>query len=280
MPLHVDMHGGAWVAGFPEQNARWCQYLCEKTGAVVVSCSYRFAPRHPFPAAHDDVDDIVSWLVSHAGDLGADASLLTLGGSSAGGNLALSAAQSLQQQNGVLGPTRVKGYVGFYVPVNLRMGPEEKPRPPNYPARDPLAFMLPLYDAYARNNRQSNWDDPRLNTLTAEVNKLPKKMLFVVAGIDILAHEQLSFTRRLKEDAERQEVDDRYHVEVKVWDKGFHGWLECRCTSESDKNPEMANGNIVPSSVLERERMEAFNMSVGFIRCLHAEHGFVARTEL
>jgi acetyl esterase/lipase len=92
-PLHVDIHGGGFIGGIAEQNTRWCSYLSDSTGAIVVSLTYGIAPRYTFPAAHDDVDDLVAWILDHAEEeFGADSRLLTLGGASVGGNLALSAA--------------------------------------------------------------------------------------------------------------------------------------------------------------------------------------------
>jgi hypothetical protein len=58
-------------------------------------------------------------------------------------------------------------------------------------------------------------------------------MLFIVAGIDILMHEQLNFVERIRKEAEAEGDTDR-SAEARVWDKGFHGWLECRyCNSGS-----------------------------------------------
>jgi hypothetical protein len=63
-PLHMDIHGGGFIGGFPEHGARWCAMLSDQTGTVVISCSYRLAPRYIFPAAHDGIDNIVSWILS------------------------------------------------------------------------------------------------------------------------------------------------------------------------------------------------------------------------
>lgn len=227
-PLHIDIYGGGFIGGFPEQDARWCAYLSDHTGAVVVSVSYRTAPRYTFPAAHDDIDDIVSWLLSHASELNADPNLLTVGGSSVGGNLALSTSQFLYQRSQSQPNFPIaKGFVGFCPPVNFRLKPQEKPRPPTFPKTDPLSFLVPLFDAYAGPNRARDWNNPRLNNFIASKEVLPKDMLFVIAGIDILSHEQLTFVERMKRELEK-EGNTEQSVEAKVWDKGFHGWLECK----------------------------------------------------
>jgi acetyl esterase/lipase len=115
-PLHLDIHGGAFLGGVPEHEAGFCQLLSQRTGAVVVSTQYRYAPAHPFPAAIDDIDDVVRFLQRNAEKLwGADPELMTVGGFSAGGNLALAAAQ----QDGCWGDSKTafKGFVAFFAPV-------------------------------------------------------------------------------------------------------------------------------------------------------------------
>ncbi|KAL9580362.1 MAG: hypothetical protein Q9212_004543 [Teloschistes hypoglaucus] len=100
-PLHVDIHGGGFIGGIPEYDAPFCTQVAKTTGAVVVSVAYRFAPRYPYPAAHDDVEDAIVWLVKNAeGLLGADPELLTVSGSSAGGTLALGTALNLRKREG------------------------------------------------------------------------------------------------------------------------------------------------------------------------------------
>ncbi|MRU57175.1 alpha/beta hydrolase fold domain-containing protein, partial [Staphylococcus aureus] len=93
-PLHVDIHGGAFLGGQPENFASFDDRIARETGAVVVSITYRYAPENTFPAAIDDVDRTLAWLRHNAESRwGADPKLMTISGSSAGGNLALAAMQ-------------------------------------------------------------------------------------------------------------------------------------------------------------------------------------------
>lgn len=55
-PIHLDIHGGAFMGGLPENEAAFCLRLSQATGAVVVSTQYRSPPRHVFPAAHEDIE--------------------------------------------------------------------------------------------------------------------------------------------------------------------------------------------------------------------------------
>ncbi|KAL8819987.1 MAG: hypothetical protein Q9223_001692 [Gallowayella weberi] len=116
-PLHIDVHAGGFVGGIPEADAPFCTQVAESTGAVVIAVTYRFAPRHPFPAAPDDIADALAWLVRHAGaEFGADAKIITLSGFSAGGTVGLGGTLGSKDGNGT---NIVKGAVTFYSPVRL-----------------------------------------------------------------------------------------------------------------------------------------------------------------
>jgi acetyl esterase/lipase len=119
-PLHLDIHGGAFLGGIAEYDAPFCKLLADKTGAVVVSTQYRSAPVHTFPAAHEDVEDVARWLRENARDeLGADPELMSVSGFSAGGSLALGVSQT----EGLCPPakTAVKASVTFYTPVRSKV---------------------------------------------------------------------------------------------------------------------------------------------------------------
>lgn len=88
LPLVVNFHGGGFVFGTLAQTDWLCGQLASRVGAVVVSVSYRLAPEFPAPVPFEDCRDATTWLLAHAGELGADASRATVMGASAGGNLA------------------------------------------------------------------------------------------------------------------------------------------------------------------------------------------------
>lgn len=117
-PIHLDIHGGGFMGGLPEYDAEFCQRLSRETGGVIVSTQYRYSPRHIFPAAHEDIEDVSKWLVEHAEKRwGADPKLLTVSGSSAGANLALAVSQMGGGKFKWPSQTAVKGCVTFYAPV-------------------------------------------------------------------------------------------------------------------------------------------------------------------
>jgi hypothetical protein len=111
--------------------------------------------------------------------------------------------------------------------VDLRLSPMDKPKPPAFPKKDPMAVLLPLFDSYPSAARAENMDNPRLSPIVSHIDKLPQDMFLVIAGIDILLHEQLTFVERVKRDFERKGISEaERRIVGKVYDKGFHGWLE------------------------------------------------------
>ncbi|ETN36519.1 uncharacterized protein HMPREF1541_08797 [Cyphellophora europaea CBS 101466] len=254
-PLHLDLHGGAFAGGNPEANVRFCAHIAATTGCVVVSTTYRIAPIHPFPAAIDDVDDVVSWLHMHAEEaLGANPRLMTVGGSSAGGNLAVSSCQG----EGCHGraETAMKGVVTFYAPLELRLPPWEKPHPPSIPQKDPMRVFLPLYDAYARLAGVEHQENPRLSPVVMDVTMVPDDVLLVIPGIDILVHEQETFVERVRKEATEKGLEKR--VEVLKIEEAFHGWME------------------LPSFIMEEQRVRVLNRATAWMKEVHRRHGFVA----
>jgi acetyl esterase len=86
--LHVTYHGGGFVIGNLDTHQAVAHGIAAGSGSVVVSVDYRLAPEHPCPAAVEDCYAATAWAHEHAADLGADPDRLTVGGDSAGGNLA------------------------------------------------------------------------------------------------------------------------------------------------------------------------------------------------
>ncbi|SFR67756.1 Acetyl esterase/lipase [Agromyces sp. CF514] len=95
------IHGGGLVMGSAAGDDRFCGETARAVGAVVVSVDYRLAPKHPFPAANDDVRDAYLWVKTHAGELGVDPARIAVGGASAGGGLAAALVQRLHDEGEV-----------------------------------------------------------------------------------------------------------------------------------------------------------------------------------
>ncbi|KAK2873721.1 hypothetical protein FQN49_002138 [Arthroderma sp. PD_2] len=274
-PLHLDFHGGGFIGGNPEHDAEFCSALSDKLGAVVVSATYSFAPRHSFPVANEDAQDVAAFLVENSERLWkADPRVLTLSGFSAGGNLALGVARGLASTE-----YNVKGSVTFYAPVDLRKSPSDKPKPNDQP--DPLEILKPLFDAYPGPVRSRNMENSLMNPTLADISILPPRMAFVVPKVDILYEEQMLMIERLKAEAAKlndptQRImatgigsvteaglrnhnfpirKDTYQISHLEFPEGFHGWLEV---------PEIVIGN--------KDKKKAFAFAFDFLEEIYQDH--------
>src|SRR5690606_4532718 len=88
LPLHVFLHGGGWCIGTLEERDPRCRQIAVGARCAVASVDYRLAPEHPYPVPLEDCYAALVWLVEQAADLGLDASRVSIGGESAGANLA------------------------------------------------------------------------------------------------------------------------------------------------------------------------------------------------
>ena len=92
-------HGGGFVTGSVQTHEGLCMRIAQACGFRVLSLEYRLAPDHPFPAAPDDCEQALTWLLSGQGEnYGVDADKVFIGGDSAGGNLAAYLTQKYRTQ--------------------------------------------------------------------------------------------------------------------------------------------------------------------------------------
>jgi acetyl esterase len=113
-PCLVFFHGGGWVIGDLDSHDVVCRKLADEGELFVVSVDYRLAPEHKFPAA---VDDAIAAIAENAKQLGINASRLTVGGDSAGGNLAAVVAIAARDGNG----PDIAGQVLIYPAIDFAM---------------------------------------------------------------------------------------------------------------------------------------------------------------
>ena len=93
--LLLYLHGGGWCFGSINSCARFCASLALEADCCVAALNYRLAPSHPFPAPLTDCQQAFAYLKRHAEELGCDSTQVSIGGDSAGGNLALATALSV-----------------------------------------------------------------------------------------------------------------------------------------------------------------------------------------
>jgi acetyl esterase/lipase len=116
-PGLVWVHGGGWVFGDLDMHeADWtAREVCARADAVVVSVDYRLAVDGvTYPVPHYDVVAGVQWVRENAAELGIEPARITVGGASAGANLAAGAVLRLRDCDNWLPATLVLAYATMH----------------------------------------------------------------------------------------------------------------------------------------------------------------------
>jgi acetyl esterase len=88
MPTHLYLHGGSFWLDSVDVYDPICRWFAGTVDCQLVSVDYRLAPEHPYPTAIEDSYAALCWVAEHAQGLAVDLERLSVGGFSAGGNLA------------------------------------------------------------------------------------------------------------------------------------------------------------------------------------------------
>jgi acetyl esterase len=102
LPIHVLFHGGGWWLGSIDEDVvdATCRERCVGARCVVVCVDYRLAPEHRFPTAVEDCFAALVWSHAHASEIGGDPDTISVGGVSAGANLAAATAIATRDRQG------------------------------------------------------------------------------------------------------------------------------------------------------------------------------------
>lgn len=111
-PTIIYAHGGGFVTCDTHTHEGIIRRLANASFCRVLAVEYRLAPKHPFPAAPDDVETVLHWALDARGESrGIDGNKLVVAGDSAGGNIAAWLAQKYRN--------RIKAQVLFYPLMQL-----------------------------------------------------------------------------------------------------------------------------------------------------------------
>ncbi|KAJ8609568.1 hypothetical protein MRB53_039019 [Persea americana] len=144
----------------------------------VLDARYRLAPEHPYPAAIEDVEDMVDWVRKQPERF--DTTKLSISGFSAGACFALATAASF-------GRDAFNSIIAFYPVTDLSLPPSSK-RPPEEGGR-PIPRFLARSSIKSLLRHGGSVRDPRVSPSHADAEKFPDRMLMITAGQDNLALE-------------------------------------------------------------------------------------------
>jgi acetyl esterase len=99
-PVALYAHGGGFVTGNLDTDHAQCVDLAREADCLVVSVAYRLAPEDPCPAALDDVEAALRYVIGNGAELGADANRVAVVGRDAGAALVACLAQRMFDSEG------------------------------------------------------------------------------------------------------------------------------------------------------------------------------------
>src|SRR3954449_2845474 len=191
-PALVFFHGGGWVIGNLDSHDVVCRTLAHEGELLVVALDYRLSPEAKFPAAVEDSIAATRWISDNAMSLGIDATRLSVGGDSAGGNLSAVVAIHARDQGG----PKLAGQVLIYPGTDFRM------THPSHSEPETSILLTHSVIRWFRDNYlngAADVDDWRASPARAKsLIGLPPAYV-LTAGADPLRDEGDEYAKRLKE---------------------------------------------------------------------------------
>jgi len=224
--VFLFFHGGAYVKDCVEINLGMLVSFGKRLGARTLTVDYRVAPENPFPVGLGDAQTVYRALLRS----GIPAERIIVGGSSAGGGLALALMLACRDdgdpQPGMILPLSAWADLTQSGESMITRGD-----------RDP-ALTKPYLDRFARDYYAGH--DPKtpgISPVFADYSGITSVILAQVGSEEILLDDSV----RVVEKAQAAGVT----AKLEVYEGGYHGWLNA--------------GDALPEAV------EAFDNAVRFI---------------
>lgn len=217
-PALIYMHGGGFVQGSPETHDEITAGIVAATGHTVISVDYSLAPERPFPNAVMDCEAVVNWAFESAATLGLNPEAVSVGGDSAGANLA--AVMALIFRDRV---QKLKGQLLFYPVVDTEADRPSFVRNAQGPiiTTEAVRQTWAVYCSAADVRNQSALVAPMR---AADHHRLPPAFI-AVAENDPLLDEGLAYAEKLSASG--------VPVELRRGDGLIHGYLRAMQYSQA-----------------------------------------------
>lgn len=185
-PVLINLYGSGLAIPFHGIDDGFCRFVTKATGYVVLDVNYRLAPEFPFPAALNDVEDTIQYVLDHPDEY--QASQVSVSGFSSGGTLALTASTTLPRGT-------FQSLTAFYPATNLFQDPSSRKAPASG-GKDRSPFWTRIFrESYIRGMDPR---DPRISPAFADTSNFPASMLFVTGELDASAVEAEELAERAK----------------------------------------------------------------------------------
>jgi acetyl esterase len=211
----VYFHGGGWVIGNTDTHDNVCRYLCERLNIKIFSVDYRLSPEFKFPTPLDDCLSAYEWLINNHENLNIDPEKISVGGDSAGGNLAASLCLIRKSEEKSLPQAQLL----IYPVTDLRFLTNSIQKE----CSEGFLLTKDMMEWFAGHylDNQELREDARVSPLLAEnIDGLPPAVI-VTAGFDPLRDEGLAYSEKLK-----QANNEVTYIEFPRYIHGFFNMLQ------------------------------------------------------
>jgi acetyl esterase len=194
-PALIYLHGGGFILFSMDTHDRLMREYARAGGFAVLGVDYALSPEARYPAALDQIVDLVDWLNDGGAErLGLDPERLAIGGDSAGGNLSVATALRLRDRGT---PDRLKGLLLNYGAFGPECSDESEARfggPGAVLQRDEMNHY---FSAYLGSDQIAH-QDPYAAPIVAQLKGLPPAFL-TIPECDLLAEQSYEMARRMEE---------------------------------------------------------------------------------
>ncbi|WFC96120.1 hypothetical protein MBRA1_002776 [Malassezia brasiliensis] len=182
LPVHVSFQASGWVLMRLGLDRYMLSLFSKRMNAAVIDVAYRRAPWDRFPSAQDDCVDATAYVFANPSLY--DSSRVTLGGSSAGGCMALVTAATF-------GPSKIKGVFSLYPVTRIESYAGMKKHKVQLNKKFYSGIVIPPWMmsffvlAYGNGN-DAELNDARFSPFKESVYKFPEHILLACGDADTL----------------------------------------------------------------------------------------------
>jgi acetyl esterase len=244
-PTHAIffIHGGGFMFGSIEEYDMAVKKLARITDMIIIAADYRLAPEHPYPAALEDVDTVVEWVISNRKQLGIAGDRITLMGDSAGANLATVLAIKHRDEDKDL----ILAQVLYYPPTTFVE--EEFPSRVFFLMDDERTYFLT--EEFVRTSKEQYLadsipdDHPYVSPLEADLSGNLPPVLLITAQVDPLRDDGRMYAEKLQEAGQQ--------VTYLEYEGMIHGFMNFYMIFPEAKESMKKTRNFITSLVMRRQ---------------------------
>lgn len=228
-PVLLNWHGSGFVIPLHGSDDEFCRRIAKDTDYAVLDCSYRLAPEYPHPAAPNDVEDAIKWVLSQPAEF--DLSHIAISGFSAGANMALIAGSHLFPKG------TFSQVIAVYPPTDVLIEPKNRKAPDQGGKPLPDWMVNGFNECYLP--PPIDRAGPTVSPTYTDPERFPDRLVVITCAWDNLCVEAEELVEKLK-------TVPGNHVIHRRMDECDHGW----------------NLSYKPGTVQEKAKDEAYDLIV------------------